>query len=98
MAGCQRSDRRKAPLWTVRRSRWNLQRRTTTSQIEAQNARFTPSDVTAFFGDLGIGNTIEYKNAIDAANARVVQLFALSTEKGCDLNLVGEPLHQKSGS
>ena len=46
------------------------------AQIRSEHDKFTPSDVTGFLGDFGIGNAIEYSNATKSADERLKSLNA----------------------
>jgi len=44
---------------------------------------FTGRDVLGFLGDFGIGNHMEYSDAIQSGTDRVAQLNTLKSEKNC---------------
>ena len=48
-----------------------------------QNSKFTGKDVLGFLGDFGVGNSMEYSDAIRSGINRLTQLRATQTEKGC---------------
>lgn len=51
-------------------------------QVEKESS-FDVLSIASFLGDFGIGNTIEYNRAIDAANQRTGQLNYAWIQKGC---------------
>ena len=44
---------------------------------------FTGKDVLGFLGDFGIGNSMEFTDAVQSGTDRLSQLNALKSEKGC---------------
>lgn len=48
-----------------------------------QSAKFTGKDVLGFLGDFGIGNSMEYNEAMKSATTRSTQLRELQTTKNC---------------
>ena len=52
-------------------------------EITKMRQKFKGSDVWAFLGDFGIGNSMEYSKAMESATERQGQLQALRDEKGC---------------
>lgn len=53
-------------------------------QVE-EESKFDGRSALSFMTDFGIGNTIEKRNAIEAAESRRAQLSAASAAKGCVL-------------
>lgn len=48
-----------------------------------KEAEFSGRDVLAFFGDLGIGNSLERSAALKSANDRLTELEAIRQQKTC---------------
>lgn len=46
--------------------------------------KFSPATVIGVLGDFGVGNGIAKSNAIEKADARLLQLRNLQTSKGCE--------------
>jgi hypothetical protein len=57
-------------------------------QTADQAGKFTGKDVLGFMGDFGIGNSMEYKEAMKSGTDRGAQLSSLRAEKGCSKTLV----------
>lgn len=51
-----------------------------------QSAKFTGKDVLGFLGDFGIGNAMEYNDAMKSGTTRLSQLSNLQTERNCVRN------------
>jgi len=51
--------------------------------ITDKDNEFTGRDVLGFLGDFGVGNSMEYTDAIQSGTDRASQLNILKSEKGC---------------
>jgi len=54
-----------------------------TNETTEKDNEFTGRDVLAFLGDFGIGNSLEFSDAIKSGTDRLKDLNALKAEKGC---------------
>lgn len=52
-------------------------------KVDQEDDKFTKEDVMAFFGDLGIGNHMEVKDAKKSAQIRLDELDELKKQKKC---------------
>jgi len=53
------------------------------NKISLTDSEFTKEDLLGFLGDLGIGNKLEYNDALESANLRLKDLNAISINKKC---------------
>lgn len=53
------------------------------NNVSLKDSEFTKEDVLGFLGDLGIGNKLEYNEAIESANLRLEELNTIHTNKKC---------------
>jgi len=53
------------------------------NKVSLTDSEFTKEDVLSFFGDLGIGNKLEYNEAIESANHRLKELNTIVKNKKC---------------
>ena len=53
------------------------------NKVSLKDSEFTKEDVLGFLGDLGIGNRLEYNDAIDSANLRLAELNTIHKDKKC---------------
>ena len=56
------------------------------ASVRKTRAETNTAHVLGFFGDFGIGNSMEGDAAEKSGEARLQELRALSTEKGCTAN------------
>jgi hypothetical protein len=52
-------------------------------QTAETNAKFTGKEVLGFLGDFGIGNSMEYGEAMKSGTVRASELSDLRTQKNC---------------
>jgi|APSaa5957512535_1039671.scaffolds.fasta_scaffold137162_1 hypothetical protein len=52
-------------------------------ETNKEDNEFKGTDVLAFLGDFGIGNSMEVSSAIESASNRIIDLRALQGEKSC---------------
>lgn len=52
-------------------------------QTRRQDEKFTNADLLGFLGDFGIGNAMEYSDAMESGNIRLDQLNKMKDEKDC---------------
>ena len=52
-------------------------------EVSNKDAEFTGRDVLGFLGDFGIGNAMEFSDAIESGTKRIEGLNSLKAKKGC---------------
>ncbi len=79
--GCNQWERLNRGTCLANRLRSNSQRQTTEHKED-----FTGKDVLSFLGDFGIGDSMEYSEAIESGTTRISDLQELKREKGCKVS------------